>query len=186
MERNENPCGSWQSAKAYSKTSPSHGRKQVIAIFDDRRELRQCGRVAKRKVNESETADKLSSAVAQLTEEVRILRTAVDELRDDVVWAARQVLVTGYQASGQQPPVPVDPLAPDADCRPCSATLPVESVDEDRYCCDSPRLTWFGDPDTPGVICATCRFLVAELGNVVIWAEEGETPGDPQGRLFDE
>jgi hypothetical protein len=153
------------------------------------------GRVPKRTSNRNSQASELSIVVTQLTEEVRILRMAVDELRDDVVWAARQVLATGYEVSGQMPQRPRDPLAPDADCFPVGA-LKQEQSDETLYCCNSPRLTWHGSPEAPGVACANCGYLIAEEGQVVIWRhEEGtssrtECPDDdasaePQGRLFD-
>jgi len=60
----------------------------------------------------------LAVAVEQLTEETRLLRMSLDELRDDVVWAARQILAAGYEVTGMPVPAPVDPLAPDSD-GPC-------------------------------------------------------------------
>jgi hypothetical protein len=60
--------------------------------------------------------ERLLTAVAQLTEEARILRQSLDELRDDVVWAARQVLAAGeatapgYLADRQR-----DPFVPNAE-----------------------------------------------------------------------
>ena len=65
----------------------------------------------------------LAIAVEQLTEETRLLRISLDELRDDVVWAARQVLATGYEVTGTPPPAPRDALAPDADVRSAKTSI---------------------------------------------------------------
>lgn len=72
----------------------------------------------------------LAVAVEQLTEETRLLRMSLDELRDDVIWAARQVLATGYQAAGTSPPAPRDPLAPDATISKQNAVFPSASIDD--------------------------------------------------------
>lgn|GEM_PF-6246107 len=137
----------------------------------------------------------LVGAVDQLHEEVRILRQAIDELRDDVVWAARQVLAAGHQVSPSQAPRrPVDPLAPDAgDVSDESAEAADESLE---YCCVRPQLSWHGDPESPGIACENCGYLVAEQGSVLIW--RADEPGsdseptsadtqkiDPQAQLFD-
>jgi len=151
----------------------------------------------------------LAVAVEQLTEETRLLRMSLDELRDDVVWAARQVLAAGYQATGSAPPVPGDPLARDLGpsqprSRPESLTVEhamdrVTEGDEGApYCCDRPRLAWNGDPDAPGVACENCGYVVADMGNVIIWRAESKDqpprtppPASPsaserqQGKLFD-
>jgi hypothetical protein len=121
----------------------------------------------------------LAVAVEQLTDETRLLRMSLDELRDDVVWAARQVLAAGYQVTGTAPPAPRDPLAPDlgrssSRARPDSLAIEraTDRVTEDDdgalYCCDRPRLAWNGDPDAPGVACENCGYVVADMGNVVI------------------
>jgi hypothetical protein len=144
-----------------------------------------------KQTTDNENAE-LSKSVSQLHEEVRLLRMAIDELRDDVVWVARQVLNAGHQAAPAEVSLrPVDPLAPDADFR---QPLSPREADEDResveYCCAAPRLTWNGDPDTPGIACENCGYIVAENGSVVIWRGE-EEPGpqptrpDQQARLFD-
>jgi hypothetical protein len=143
----------------------------------------------------------LSVAVEQLHEEIRILRTAIDELRDDVVWAARQVLAAGYDLNPSEMPVrPLDPLAPDAEQRYRPATVmnsqqSPESSGGLGYCCENPRLGWTGDPESPGIECQHCGYLVADEGEVVIWRdatssdEAGETnqarPASPQGTLFE-
>jgi hypothetical protein len=134
-------------------------------------------RVAERKANRRDKATELSIAVTQLSEEVRILRMAVDELRDDVVWAARQVLAAGYEVSGQPSPQPVDPLAPDADYQPYCPQHPSELPDGLLYCCESPRLAWRGPPDLPGIACENCGYLVAEEGNIEIWRSESASEG---------
>ncbi len=135
----------------------------------------------------------------------------MDELRDDVVWAARQVLAAGYQVTGTPPPPPRDPLAPDADLKPCHPVQPrtepteilpklehaMDEAEFAEYCCDRPRLSWNGDPDAPGIACENCGYIVAELGSIVIFREEddaepGATAGHPdaeqsqkQGKLFE-
>lgn len=144
----------------------------------------------------------IAVAIGQLTEEARLLRISLDELRDDVVWAARQVLAKGYEAAGVPPPPPRDPLAPDIEPAARSSVPPslenamdgdAQSVDGGTYCCDQPRLEWNGDPDTPGVACANCGYVIAENGSVVIWrdesdaAEAADRPAEPeqrQGSLF--
>lgn len=126
----------------------------------------------------------LAVAVEQLTEETRLLRQSLDELRDDVVWAARQVLAAGYEVSGTPPPVPIDPLAPDttiADVRsPSRRTAPAPELTETAgfgpYCCDRPNLQWNGNPDAPGIGCENCGYLVAEQGSVVMWRNESPDP----------
>ena len=151
--------------------------------------------MAKSATHRRSEANELSVAVTQLSEEVRVLRQAVDELRDDVVWAARQVLATGYEVSGQQPPRPVDPLAPDADYQPYRGSNAAETTDNNVYCCDSPRLAWQGAPDAPGVACENCGYLVAEEGNILIWRDDPGSADNPssdgsdaaierQGNLF--
>lgn len=152
--------------------------------------------MAKSATNHRSKESELTVAVTQLSEEARVLRMAVDELRDDVVWAARQVLAAGYEVSGQPPPRPVDPLAPDADCRPYRGPNAVESADENLYCCDSPRLAWHGAPDSPGIACTNCGYVVAEEGNILIWRDDPGSPDNPstdgstmpierQGNLFE-
>ncbi len=185
--------GSWRSAKAPS-TPRARPRRKDFAGFDERQRLRQRTDVPPRKSSDPGEASDLSIAVEQLAEEVRVLRQAVDELRDDVVWAARQVLGAGYEASGQPPPRPVDPLAPDADPQPDCTPAAIEASDENQYCCDSPHLTWHGSPDAPGIACENCGFIVAEEGNILIWheakdqgpaAQEASSGSERQERLFD-
>lgn len=132
----------------------------------------------------------LAIAVEQLTEETRILRQSLDELRDDVVWAARQVLSAGEAVSPNcLPRRPRDPLAPDAfspeevesraDHEVQAGDRPQENRDAaetTEYCCDSPRLAWNGDPDYPGVACENCGYVVAELGSLVILQTDDEPP----------
>lgn len=137
----------------------------------------------------------LAVAVEQLTEETRTLRQSIDDLRDDVVWAARQCLAAGYEVMGKPPPAPVDPLAPDADLHQPQAPRPSrDETDSAEYCCDCPRLTWNGNPDAPGIACENCGYVVAEMGQVAIWRDEPGTPAtdtpaaEPeqrQGKLFE-
>lgn len=144
----------------------------------------------------------LAVAVEQLTEEARLLRISLDEIRDDVAWAVRQVLATGYQVSGTPAPEPRDPLAPDMfpsasvpqrDAPVCEHAMdPADESVESSYCCDRPRLAWNGDPEAPGVACENCGYVIAENGSVVIWRDEDDEPADTaatepeqrQGNLF--
>lgn len=141
----------------------------------------------------------LAVAVEQLTEEARLLRMALDEIRDDVVWATRQVLAAGYEVSGTPPPAQRDALAPHAEPQPLQSkrtSQPIESAAESGpYCCDRPNLRWNGDPDMPGVACENCGYVIAEGGSVVIWrdepeestpnaAEQSAEPEQRQGSLF--
>src|SRR5260370_17637166 len=84
----------------------------------------------------------LSTSVGELHEEVRLLRQAIDELRDDVVWAARQVLNAGHQAAPAEVPLrQVDPLPPDADFRqPSSPREPHEDLEPAQHCSPPPHL----------------------------------------------
>lgn len=148
----------------------------------------------------------LAVAVEQLTEVCRLLQTSVDELRDDVVWAARQALAVGDSLVPGHLRRPYDPLAPDAapaladegelSSEPEHAMdRPTEDCDTEAYCCAEPNLQWHGDPDAPGIACANCGYLVAEMGSVLIWrgetdeqqANQADQPAEPeqhQGELF--
>jgi hypothetical protein len=146
--------------------------------------------VAKSAAQRRSDNGELSVAVAQLSEEVRVLRQAVDELRDDVVWAARQVLGAGYEAAGQSPPRPVDPLAPDADYQEFRSPNHAETA-EVLHCCAAPRLAWHGASEAPGIACEHCGYQIAEEGNILIWrdaatelqrTESGIAAMDPQGQ----
>ena len=121
----------------------------------------------------------LAIAVEQLTEEARLLRMSLDELLDDVIWAARQVLTTGYQASGTAAPMPNDAFAHPGSTTPVTENGSGHSREVNEggeYCCVSPRLTWSGDPDAPGVACENCGYVIAENGSVVIWRDEASEP----------
>lgn len=157
------------------------------------------------KVNAGDMLD-LTVAVEQLTEETRLLRMSLDELRDDVVWAARQTLASGDAFAPGQLRRQYDPLAqdaPDHEQRDESGIEHVppdvgESAEDGPYCCDKPQLTWHGDPDMPGIACAHCGYVVAEGGSIVIWrgdddedepsrsAAQTPPPSNPQGTLFSE
>jgi hypothetical protein len=125
----------------------------------------------------------LAVAVEQLTEEARFLRMSLDELRDDVVWAARQVLAAGHDVSGTATPAHRDPLAPDMASDAKSPSLEhamdrdAETADAGPYCCKRPKLEWNGDPDSPGVACANCGYVIAENGSVVILRDEPDEVG---------
>jgi hypothetical protein len=140
---------------------------------------------------DSEHVHDLAVAVEQLTEETRLLRMSLDEMRDDVVWATRQVLAAGYQISGTPPPAPHDPLAPDAHL-PESQTAShpptmehamdrsLEDAESAPYCCDRPKLKWNGDPDAPGITCENCGYVIAENGSVVIWRDPEDQRRTPR------
>lgn len=144
----------------------------------------------------------LAVAVEQLTEEVRLLRTAVDELRDDAIWAARQALAVGDSLVPGHLRRQYDPLVPDSsDSETEEPTVPppmdhaMDHADEDAessYCCERPMLAWNGDPDVPGVACENCGYVVVENGSVIIWREYDDESADAtpkqaeqrQGNLF--
>jgi hypothetical protein len=131
--------------------------------------------MAKQVKNATSELPDLAVAVEHLTEEVRILRQSLDELRDDVVWAARQVLAAGESIAPGQLRRQYDPLAPDAstpDAIAAADIRPAEGSNAAEYCCDAPRLTWNGDPDYPGIACANCGYIVAEQGSVAMWPHE--------------
>jgi len=55
-------------------------------------------------------------------------------------------------------------------------------AEELGYCCEEPSLQWHGDPDAPGIACAHCGYLVAEVGQLLIWRDTTEEePEKPQG-----
>lgn len=137
----------------------------------------------------------LAVAVEQLTEETRLLRMSLDELRDDVVWAARQALAVGESLAPGQLRRQYDPLAVDTAPPAKTVTSPAEQDGESEsepYCCAEPNLQWHGDPEAPGIACANCGYLVAEMGSIVIWrGESNESEVAPpqeqpqrQGTLF--
>ena len=136
----------------------------------------------------------LAVAVEQLKEETRLLRTSLDELRDDVVWAVRQVLAAGHQSSGTSPAAPRDPPfgEPTVDLEGKTHAAPSEPVGhavddgQDSYCCDRPKLTWNGDPDAPGVACENCGYVIADNGSVVIWRDEDYEPRIEQPKQLDQ
>lgn len=59
--------------------------------------------------------------------------------------------------------------------------LQSETRDQIGYCCENPRLRWSDDPDTPGVLCVSCGFVVAENGALCSYPEE-ELPTKPRDR----
>ena len=136
----------------------------------------------------------LAVAVEQLTEETRLLRMSLDELRDDVVWAARQVLAAGDMVapgflSGRQR----DPFVPNADLQNGHRSSPAINAAESKdYCCDEPRLTWSGDPDARVVACENCGYIVANRGAIVGFRRDQDfpvgkptsDPGRQQASLF--
>lgn len=140
----------------------------------------------------------LAIAVEQLTEEARTLSQSIHELRDDIVWAARQILAA-CEFTGTSPPRPIDPLAPDADLQSSrSSRLSIDETESAKYCCDRPRLSRSGDPDAPGIACKNCGYVVGGFGSDVISREEidaepGVTeaphpnaePSQRQGTLFE-
>ncbi len=84
-----------------------------------------------KRITEGDVHD-LAVVVRELVEEARLLRMSLDELRDDVIWAARQVLATGYQISGTPPPAPRDPLAPDMPASSVKSVPPTIDQATDR------------------------------------------------------
>lgn len=68
----------------------------------------------------------------------------------------------------------------------------MEDVEQLVYCCASPNLQWTGDPESPGIECIHCGYVIAQTGELLIYREESEqdAPGkdpprpDPQRQLF--
>lgn len=145
-----------------------------------------------------ETRDELAEAVEVLTAEVRVLRHAVDELREEIQYATRNVF------DRPEPPLPhrrivsmpLDPCAddfgerinaltpadlpPEAEVQeqssepaaPQDIANATEHAESGTYCCDQPQLAWYGDPDAPGIACAACGFPVAHEGDILCWRGE--------------
>lgn len=150
----------------------------------------------------SDATDDIAGAVRDLAEEVRVLRQAVDELREEVQYGVRNLL-------GQPSPARNDRTSPrsvradavqfgeairrlgddveeglsqDGSARVEAEAFAkaTEGVEELVYCCDQPKLTWYGDPERPGIACENCGFPVAHEGDILCWADgsqEGESPG---------
>lgn len=144
----------------------------------------------------------LPATVENLTSEVRALRQVLDEIRDEIGWATRNLPEAVASLGGRRiTSMPVDPCEPDwaervnrftpADLpgsqppeSPRGTTIHVdaeqfakamESVEQLVYCCESPELAWTGDPEQPGVECRQCGYIVAEAGSVTMNPADDET-----------
>jgi hypothetical protein len=173
--------------------------------------------------NASESSD-LIAAVGELTDEINVLRQALDELRDDVMWTVRNAL-SPSGAPMQLTSIPLDPTVRDFGARinalrpgdlpaetvpekhkpQTAATEPVVTVAEDDpeievsdnppptlsvrqfnydpehvpvipYCCAKPELEWAGEHDDPSIVCAHCCETVAVLpGNSIRRSPDNQT-----------
>ena len=178
----------------------------------------------------ADNRQQLLDALGTLAEEVRVLREAVDELREEVRYGVRNLL--DPDTSAGQPrritSMPADPVAPDfadrvnrfrpedlppdsggdsnghtvlvdgeqfdaaierlgpdvADALSRGETVPIEAsrladamedVEQLVYCCEQPKLQWYGDPDRPGISCANCGFPVAHEADILCWRGGDET-----------
>lgn len=153
-------------------------------------------RVRRSSERPTDSDEDIAGAIRDLAEEVRVLRQAVDELREEVQYGVRNLV-------GQ----PVPPRTP----APTPATVQVdaeqfgkaiqrlgdgvperlsrretvhveaetlaeamEGVEELVYCCAQPKLVWYGDPDRPGIACENCGFPVAHEGDILCWHKPEE------------
>lgn len=144
-------------------------------------------------------------ATLELAQELRGIREVLDEIREDITWAIRNVVGERPAWRPIQPltSMPLDPLVPDFGARVnrlTAADLPDElqppegrpsastnrdssqPLEQPTYCCDDPRLEWLGDPDSPAIVCANCAFVVADGGEVL--ASKPHDLPDPQQTLF--
>lgn len=126
-------------------------------------------------------AGALQSLVEQLTDELVVVREALDELREEVAWSLRNLM----DNLPPQPPtilssMPADPTAqnwaerlnrfsgngdsyplPTLSARAFSS--PEGTAVRIRFCCERPELEWVGDADDPSIVCAACGEIVAVL-----------------------
>lgn len=139
--------------------------------------------------------DELTDAVVGLSEEVRVLRQAVDDLREEIQWAARNLVDPdqGSLANRRIRTMPLDPCAADFAER-VNATAPAllsldtrceesqhsstgssveRSIEQPAFCCEQPSLQWFGTPDAPDIGCTACGYLVAQEGDILCWNDDG-------------
>ena len=154
--------------------------------------------------------DDLAGDVSKLADEINLLRIAIDELREELVWAVRN----GRTASTSAPrdrhiaSLPLDPTADDfadrvntvdadkvaelrqdvqdSDSPLTASPVAVEELEQIPYCCDQPKLIWTGDHEYPSVVCDNCNFLVADGGEVLSYIDPetlktNDKPQESQG-----
>ena len=136
--------------------------------------------------------DTLTGEVARLADEIRVLRDAVDELREKI-W---------YGILNDKFPACAAPSPHDASTASCDACDSLEtavrsqirsemaqltdtlndfsldlqfvlrearSPDQPRLCCKNPQLAWEGDLENAAVTCRSCGFVLADDGQLVDW-----------------
>ncbi len=159
---------------------------------------------------DEETITSLTAALDEVRDEMTGIRRVVDEIQGDVEWVARNRHADEWRPIQPITSLPLDPLAPDwaqrvnrftaADIpptlRPTGPTIVTndvtgppakndDEVEQPDFCCDSPHLSWTGDPDFPGVGCANCGYVVADCGSVVMSPvpdiHKCELPPEPTG-----
>jgi hypothetical protein len=129
-----------------------------------------------------EVAEK-GTLLQEIVKETRTLISAIDDIRSEIEWIARNL----SRARPQEPVQPITSMALDP-CDPAwaaklstsssedvSTESPADSIPPTEesaveslvYCCKAPRLSWQGDPYSPSVVCEACGYVVAEYGNVV-------------------
>lgn len=79
--------------------------------------VRKATRSAATESNRLEHVEKLADAISQLTEEVRVVRDVLDEIRDDLGWVTRNGIPGQPTVHTQLIRMAADPLAPDANER---------------------------------------------------------------------
>ena len=144
----------------------------------------------------------LPATVKRLTQELVVLRTVMDEIREDIVWAVRDAPDSLSTLGARRiNSMALDPCAPDwserlnrlspSDLPPESGkpesrpnkilvraedfARAMENIEQLVYCCESPDLQWTGDPEVPGVECRKCGYIVAQAGSVAMNLVDEET-----------
>ena len=121
--------------------------------------------------------EQLADAVTELTDEAKVLRTVMDELRSEVVWAVRNGRLHSDPSSQwlvRLRSMPTDPTAADwserVNIESVEVPTPTRNAGQRHYCCTNPQLEWLGDPGVPSIACANCGYVVAEEGQRVLYS----------------
>lgn len=160
---------------------------------------------------DSATVDRDSLSIEAL-EELSAIRETLDRIREDIDWSLKNQRREQWLPVQLITSMPADPLAPDwaerlnrftaADLPDSTASkheppqrhldtsdTPASALDDEtQFCCEAPDLQWTGHPQSPGVACQNCGYIVADCGSVVMQpsaqADPDPEPKEEQRNLF--